>query len=169
MAIGQRIKHIRTLRGLTQKELGEKIGFTGKTSDVRIAQYESESRTPKDKLLSDIAEALQVSPKSLHVPNIDSYIGVIHTLFALEDMYGLKVNEIDGQLCLTLDKENGIIHSSMFDMLHSWQQESEKLKNGEISEEEYNEWRYNYPKLEAQRTKESLDARRKEHQQLQDK
>ena len=35
MAIGKRIKYIRSLRGLTQKELGEALGFKGKTSDVR--------------------------------------------------------------------------------------------------------------------------------------
>ena len=90
MAIGKRIKHIRNLRGLTQKELGAAIGFEGKTADVRIAQYESETRVPKDKLLAEIAKVLDVSPDALDVPDIDSYIGVMHTLFALEDMYGLK-------------------------------------------------------------------------------
>ena len=29
---------------------------------------------------------------------------LMHTLFALEDMYGLKIGEIDGELCLRLDK-----------------------------------------------------------------
>lgn len=160
MAIGQRIKHIRNLRGLTQKELGTAIGFTGRTSDVRIAQYESETRIPKDNLLTDIADILKVSPQALSVPNIDTYIGLMHTLFALEDMYGLKISEIDGQLCLIFDKDTAI-YSSMFDMLLSWHKESEKRKNGEISEEGYNEWRYNYPKIEAQRTKEALNTRRK--------
>lgn len=33
----------------------------------------------------------------LTVPDIDTYIGLMHTLFTLEDMYGLKFreNEID--------------------------------------------------------------------------
>ena len=47
MAIGQRIKYFRNLKGMTQKELGLAVGFTDKTSDVRIAQYESEARVPK--------------------------------------------------------------------------------------------------------------------------
>ena len=51
MAIGKRIKYIRSLRGLTLKELGEALGFKGKTSDVRVAQYESDTRVPKDDLL----------------------------------------------------------------------------------------------------------------------
>jgi len=162
MAIGQRIKYIRNLRKLTQKELGEKIGFTGKTSDVRIAQYESETRVPKDNLLADIADVLNVSPKALSVPNIDSYMGVMHTLFALEDMYGLKINDIDGQPCLTLDKDNGTTYLSILDMFLAWQKEAEKLANGEITKEDYDNWRYTYPKEEAKRNKEALDKRRKE-------
>ena len=41
MAIGQRIKFFRNRKGMTQKYLGELLGFLGKTSDVRMAQYES--------------------------------------------------------------------------------------------------------------------------------
>ena len=47
MAIGQRIKYFRNRIGMTQKQLGEQLGFMGKTSDVRMAQYESEARVPK--------------------------------------------------------------------------------------------------------------------------
>ena len=43
MAIGQRIKYFRNRIGMTQK----KLGFKGKTSDIRMAQYESEDRVPK--------------------------------------------------------------------------------------------------------------------------
>jgi len=161
MAIGQRIKHIRNLRGLTQKELGTAIGFTGKTSDVRIAQYESETRVPKDDLLSAIAMTLKVCPQALDVPNIDTHVGVMHTLFTLEDIYGLRINEINGELCLALDKDTGAYRNTMFDMLLLWQQESERFKSGEISEAEYNEWRYNYPKIEAKHFQEKLNARRK--------
>lgn len=34
----------------------------------------------------------------------------------------------------------------MFDMFHAWQEQAEKLKSGEITQEEYDQWRYNYPK-----------------------
>lgn len=55
MATGKRIRFFRTKIGLTQKQLGEKLGFTGRTSDVRMAQYESEASdyfTPRDPGLS---------------------------------------------------------------------------------------------------------------------
>lgn len=94
------------------------------------------------------------------MPNIDSHTGLMHTLFALEDVYGLKVGEIDGEVCLRLDKSVGSFFHSMFDMLCAWHTEAEKLENGEISKEEYDHWRYNYPKGEAKRTKAALDALR---------
>ena len=53
MAIGQRIKYFRNRIGMTQKQLGEKLGFKGKTSDVRMAQYESEARVPKIDLVKE--------------------------------------------------------------------------------------------------------------------
>ena len=41
MAIGERIRFFRNLRGMTQKYLGQVIGFPEKTADIRMAQYES--------------------------------------------------------------------------------------------------------------------------------
>ena len=72
----------------------------------------------------------------------------MHTLFTLEDLYGLHIGEIDGELCLRLDKSKGTTYLSMFDMFHAWQQQSAKLENGEISKDEYDEWRYTYPALD---------------------
>ena len=103
MAIGQRIKFFRNRKGMTQKQLGEVLGFLGRTSDVRIAQYESEARIPKADLVKEMAHLFDVDTHAINVPNIDSYIGLMHTFFALEDMYGLKIKEVDGEPCLYLD------------------------------------------------------------------
>jgi transcriptional regulator with XRE-family HTH domain len=148
MAIGERIRFIRNLRNMTQKWLGMAIGFDEKTADVRMAQYESGTRTPKANYTADIAKALDVSPKALDLPDIDSYVGLAHTLFALEDLYGLHISEIDGEICLRLDTSKGITYLSMFDIFHAWHEVSVKFSNNEITKEEYNQWRYNYPKLD---------------------
>lgn len=113
------------------------MGFPEKTADIRMAQYESGSRTPKADLTNTLAQVFEVSPQALTVPDIDSYIGLMHTLFTLED--------IDGELCLTLEKHNKS-YVTMFEMLNDWRNQAEKLKNDEISEDEYNDWKYNYPK-----------------------
>ena len=148
MAIGKRIRFFRNRKGMTQKQLGELLGFLGKTSDVRMAQYESESRTPKQDLVKEMAHLLDVSPRAITVPEIDSYIGLMHTLFALEDMYGLKIGEIDGEVCLRLDKSAGTTYTTMFDMFHAWQEQAARLEQSEITAEEYDQWRYKYPELD---------------------
>ena len=165
MAIGERIRYIRNLRGMTQKWLGMAIGFEEKTADVRMAQYESGTRTPKENYVTSIANALEVSPKALDLPEFDSYVGLAHTLFAMEDLYGLRIGEIDGELCLRLDKSKGITYVSMFDIFSAWRQEAEKLEHREILKEEYDAWRYNYPRIEAERTRERLDIQRKKRKE----
>jgi hypothetical protein len=95
-----------------------------------------------------MAGIFDVSTHALTVPDIDTYIGLMHTLFALEDMYGLKISEVDGEPCLILDKSDYSMYTSMFKMLKAWQQQSDKLANGEISKDEYDEWRYKYPELD---------------------
>ena len=162
MAIGERIRFIRNLRGMTQKWLGVAVGFPEKTADIRMAQYESGTRTPKSDLTEALANALEVSPQALTVPDIDSYNGVMHTLFTLEDLYGLKIDNLDGEVCIRLDKGMGSNYLTMLEMFSAWQKEAEKLKNGEITREEYDHWRYTYPQVEAERTKEALDKHRTE-------
>ena len=148
MAIGERIRFFRLLRGMTQKYLGMALGFPEKSADVRLAQYETGSRTPKADLTAALAQVLDVSPHALVVPDIDSHEGLMHTLFTLEDLYGLKVTELDGEVCLHLDKRMGTNYMAMFGMLSVWKEQAEKYKNGEITKEGYDDWRYNYPKIE---------------------
>ena len=88
---------------MTQKYLGMALGFPEKSADVRLAQYETGSRTPKADLTAALAQVLDVSPHALSVPDIDSYVGLMHTLFTLEDNYGLKISETDGEVCLKVD------------------------------------------------------------------
>ena len=124
MAIGQRIKFFRNRKGMTQKQLGEQLGFKGKTSDVRMAQYESEARVPKIDLVKQMSQIFDVN------------------------MYGLKVRNVDGQPHICLDSSISAPGSSVDEMLRSWMEQADKLENGEISKEEYDEWRYKYPELD---------------------
>lgn len=147
MATGERIHYFRILRGMTQKYLGRMVGFPESSADIRLAQYESETRTPKAEIMEKLAKVLAVSPKAIDLPDIDSYIGLMHTFFALEDRYGLKIEEIDGELCLRLDKAKTKEYQNLFEHLYAWQQIAAKLEAGEITCEEYNAWRYQYPSL----------------------
>ena len=148
MAIGERIHFLRTLRGMTQKYLGVMVGFPEKSADVRLAQYETGARTPKADLTASLANALDVSPQALAVPDIDSYIGLMHTLFTLEDRYGLQIDEADGEVCLKVDVRKNKDAAELHKMLCSWRQAAAMLKTGEISQEEYDRWRYRYPEFD---------------------
>ena len=158
MAIGERIRFFRSMKGITQKYLGLMMGFPERSADVRMAQYETGSRTPKADLTRALAGYFGISPDALTVPDIDSDIGLMHTLFTLEDLRGLTIGEIDGELCLRLDKSRGSTYFDMYQMLSPWLKEAAKLKAGEITKEDYDHWRYTYPAVEAQRTRDRLDA-----------
>ena len=151
MAIGERIRFIRNLRGMTQKYLGTQVGLPEKTADIRMAQYESGTRTPKEELTNALANALDVSPHALNVPDIDSYLGLIHTLFALEDLYGLTIEERDGEVLFRVNPRKGEDAAHLSEMVCDWAPVAEKFRAGEISKEDYDKWRYNYPKFDSKK------------------
>lgn len=158
MAIGKRIRFFRTLKNLTQKELGLKLRYPERVADVRVAQYESETRVPKEDTIERLSYIFDVSPNALKVPDIDSDIGFMHTLFVLEDTRYLHITQTEsGQYCITLDRY--VENQKAFDMnelFRLWHDEYQKFLNGEITKEEYDHWRYTYPRVEADRFQERL-------------
>lgn len=147
MAIGERIRFFRIMRGMTQKHLGMLLGFPEKSADVRLAQYETGTRSPKADITASLAGALDVSPQALAVPDIDSLIGLAHTLFTLEDTYGLKVRGEAGAVCLQVEP-NGHNSEELLAILETWREQTAKLEAGEITREDYDRWRYCYPKFD---------------------
>ena len=148
MAIGERIRFIRNLRGMTQKYLGTLVGFPEKTADIRLAQYEAGTRTPKEDLTKALAGALDVSPLALNVPDIDSYYGLMHTLFALEDRYGLTIEARGGEVLFRIDPRKGKDAAQISELVCAWASVAEKYHAGEISKDDYDKWRYSYPKYD---------------------
>lgn len=108
MKLGEKIKFIRTLRGMTQKELGLKVGFSSATADNRIRQYELGKMKPKEDKLALIAEALDVNIDSLNDIDISASAGnkLFNLLFELERTQGLQVQKIEDKYVLVFDKES---------------------------------------------------------------
>ena len=71
----------------------------------------------------------------------------MHTLFTLEDNYGLTVSAMDGEVCLKVDVQKNKDAARLHEMLCSWQQVAAMLEAGEITQEEYDRWRYRYPEF----------------------
>lgn len=67
MDVGHKIKELRIMKSLTQKELGQRMGI----SQQQIAQYENGKLNPKIETLQKIADALEV-PRNLLFENLDS-------------------------------------------------------------------------------------------------
>lgn len=162
MAIGERIRWFRNRSGMTQRELGQALGINNLSADSRIGQYEIESRTPKKDMIQKMARIFDVAEEAIDVPNIDTYIGIMHTLFTLEDRCGLTVTELEGQICLIPDI-NHRQSMSLRDDLSSWLEIKKRLTSGIIRIEDYDHWRYSYPADRAQECMDKLnEARRKE-------
>lgn len=68
ITFGKKLKHLRQKNHLTQKELGIAMGFPENCADVRIAQYESDVRTPKEDLMKLFASILGVPVELFTVP-----------------------------------------------------------------------------------------------------
>ena len=145
MAIGERIRFFRNLRGMTQKYLGLLVGFPDKTADIRMAQYEAGTRTPKEDLTKTLAGALGVSERALAVPNIEDEYGVMHTLFVLEDLYGLTIEQQGSGTVFRVDATKTPEAAKLAKHVALWGDFSAKYRAGSISRDEYNHWRYNYP------------------------
>ena len=122
-SIGQRLKFVRRFRRLTQKELGLLMGYSEKTADVRIAQYEKNARTPNAETTAKLAEVLKVSP-AVFSPTICA---------SREDL-------LQSMYWLFLMKGGGDI----YDCIKEWEAMKTKYDAGEISAEEYFEWKLTY-------------------------
>ena len=85
MTVGEKIKKIRTFRGMTQKELGLAIGFEEKGADNRIAQYETNYRVPKRELLDKIAQALRVDRQNFYTVQPGCAEDFMRTFFWLDE------------------------------------------------------------------------------------
>lgn len=136
MKIGEKIRKFRTEKGLSQKELAKMAGL----SEPAIRNYELGNRTPSDKQIDAIAGALDISPFAISDPDIESYIGVMHTLFALEEEYGATLVCEPGATYITFPAG-----SDLRSRLSDWGEVFSKLKDGSMTKEEYKEWKDTYP------------------------
>lgn len=161
MTIGKKIKKYREEKKLTQKQLALRAGM----SEPAIRNYELGNRTPSEKQIEKIALSLDVSPFAISNPDLESYIGVMHALFYLEENYGVIPGEIDGEICLRFkDRFSGISTD-----IEKWLEKYQAVQNAsdddlEKAEAYYEEWKNSYPRLSAQETMKSLGSKRQSNE-----
>ena len=163
MRIGEKIKKFRVAQGLSQKQLAIMSGM----SEPAVRNYELGNRTPSFQQLERLAFALKLSPYALADPCLENRHGVMQALFSMEDDFGLRPVEVDGQVMLCIDRQKKKpIPGSPEDDLRDWCGVVVELSEGKISREEYDEWRYSYPRVKVERQKAERDEhRRREKEQ----
>ena len=85
MTIGDRIKKIRIFRKMTMDELGAALGFEGKNMSVRVSQYETGARIPREDVIKKLAQALQCNYKALDDYSLGATEDIMETFFWLEE------------------------------------------------------------------------------------
>ena len=156
MTIGQKIKKYREAKNLTQKQVALRAGMI----EPAIRNYELGNRTPSAKQIEKIALSLDVSPFAISNPDLESYVGVMHALFYLEENYGVIPGEIDGEICLKFKDKFSTISSDV----EKWLREYKAVQNAsdddiEKAEAYYEEWKSSYPRLSAQETMKALRSK----------
>ena len=150
MSVGGRIRKARMFRNLSQRELGLMAGFTPGTADVRIAQYELGIRRPREAMLRKLAEALDVSYSALQEPTIYSEEDIMQTLFELDDMMPVSVHTLEDDAADGVfageDRYAVELGDHLLDRhLQEWQARKRELAQGEITPDEYMNWKLNWP------------------------
>lgn len=72
----------------------------------------------------------------------------MHTLFTLEDRYGLTIEKGENGVSMRVDPRKGKDATELFEMVNAWAEQAEKYHKGDMSREDYDKWRYNYPKYD---------------------
>lgn len=136
MISSEKLKKLRLLRKLTQKELAIKSDLT----DSAIRNYELGYRSPSKEQLVKIADALDCDVSALIDYSPISNFQFMQMLFDFEDI--LKIRP------LVEDSTRGLISHDMDfnDFLLEWDEMRKKHYNGEISDEEFDDWKLSYPK-----------------------
>ena len=146
--IGDRIRRIRTEKGMSQAELGTLIGLNAD----RIQKYENGARQPRADVIEQLAGALDVNTLALTDQNTASCIGAMYAFFELEENFGATVAKgADGRsIILSFDTQ-----SELYDHLERWRLEYETLQaqlHASASDDEkvelikeYHKWEWNYP------------------------
>ena len=151
MSVGSRIRHFRQKNHLKQKELGLMIGLSDVSAEVRINQYESGARTPRPDVLQKLADVFHVSPRALIDSDVYSGIGFMHTMFAIEDTYDLEVMRMGTDVVVRFKDASAAnmdptsTTPAVETCLLEWATKYMSWQNGEITREEYDSWRYNFP------------------------
>ena len=150
MTLGDKIRKYRTLMNLTQKELGQKVGFSAATADSRIRKYEKDLMAPKDDIRRRLAEALDVDMSALSDIAIHSDEDVMQVFFFLEEVCGIEIERTVNETKLVFKNDNHEI-KQLISYLYSWYIQKKNLPpdNDDTyydARSQYQAWQARFPR-----------------------
>lgn len=156
MTVGEKIKIARTMRGLTQKELA----FLVNLADVRIRQYETNIRTPKDSQLELIANALGVPMCFFTTHSLETSNNIMQALFELNAEKGVRIiplssNNSDSQYAITFTDK------SLNHALGKWYEQLQTEQTNYLNTT-YTDWEITYPNSAISDMADKIKAKTKE-------
>lgn len=129
---GKKLRRLRLLRNFTQKELAVKSGIT----DAAIRNYELGNRSPNKEQLIKIAEALNCDTSALL--DYGSSSKIIQILFDYEkDIKLIPAIDANGAKLISANP-------AFICFILEWSEMREKHYNGEITDEEFEDWKLSY-------------------------
>lgn len=147
--IGDRIRRIRTEKGMSQAELGALIGLNAD----RIQKYENGARQPRTDVIEQLAGALGVSVFALTDPNTASHIGAMYAFFELEEKFNMTVargpEDKAPTMVLSVSSADPMYYY-MQEWLKVYEKTTSQLEAAASAEEKeailktYHEWKWNY-------------------------
>ena len=144
MSLGTKLKYIRNFRGMTLQELGLALGFPENQAHSRIAQYESEYKTPRMDVILKLATALDVNPDYFIAHEESTLTGFMRILFEIERLYGLDIEITEDDYIFKIDRKSLDAHgpnTSIMEMLLL----QNAVKTGQLPEKLYEEWKLQFP------------------------
>lgn len=136
MADGSRMRGLRMRRGLLQRELAE----TADVTESAVRNYELRLRTPWPQQLEALARALGVAPDTLADYGVGTARDALEVLFRLEEGFGARPEADDGGARVVVDP--AAPGAQKLDAaVRAWAAMRARRDSGEISEEEYLDWK----------------------------
>lgn len=158
MTLGDKIKKYRMMKDLTQKELGQKVGFSSATADSRIRKYEKDLMAPKSDIRAAIANALDIDIEAISDINISSFADIMYLFFELEEKLGMDIEKKDGRTYLSFDDHNQDIQT-LITYMNLWKNQKQISGTGtEEQKMDYHIWKSRFLK----NTREYFDSKKKE-------
>ncbi|MFR9193588.1 MAG: helix-turn-helix domain-containing protein [Anaerovoracaceae bacterium] len=132
MTLGEKIKFHRTMKGLTQKQLGDMTGI----HEVSIRKYESNKIAPKKGQLEKISQCLGVPFNTFIDTHISTDSDVLPLLFAIDEVFEVEITSDDNKTFKMNFKEPMLNY-----FLRDWQSMKQLLSVGGVSEDDYEMWK----------------------------